>query len=382
LKHKHSHKILPEKVKNTITTKTFPLPPVHQFIATRILLIFMAALPMILTGSCQRGGNSGGSPATRVLEADGHRVEAQPFQVHIRATGDLLSYEEVELKTPVAGIVLGIFFDEGQWVQKGDLLVEIDNRSWMAQKKGLEAQLEYTESELARKRELLSIEGVSLEEVERSQADADQLKARIEELGVMIDLSRVRAPFDGQLSMRNFSPGAYMAQGETITRLVQTGRIRVHFSIPAKYASLARTGQEVNLTSSSAGDTATARIYAVDPMISEASRSLQVRALLENRQGRFLPGDFIQVEMLVDQTEDALLVPAESIIPELGTQVVYVARDGQAVRQEIETGARTENMVQVLRGLSPGDVVLTTGLMEARDGIAVKIRNINPEESQ
>jgi membrane fusion protein, multidrug efflux system len=357
------------------------LTTLHRPAISRTLLILLTALPIILLGSCQRGGNSGGNQASRVLAADGHRVQTQPFQVHIRATGDLLSYEEVELKTPVAGTVLGIYFDEGQQVRKGDLLVEIDNRAWMAQKKGLEAQLEFTESELARKRELLSIEGVSLEEVERSQAEAAQLKARIEELEVMIDLSRVRAPFGGQLGMRNFSLGAYMAQGETITHLVETGRLRVHFSIPAKYASLARTGQEVTLISSAAGDTATARIYVVDPMISASSRSLQVRALLENSQGRFLPGDFIQVEMLVEQTEKALLVPAESVIPELGTQVVFVVRNGQAARQEIEVGARTENMVQVLRGLSPGDVVLTTGLMEVRDGIAVEVRNINPEDS-
>jgi membrane fusion protein, multidrug efflux system len=396
VKHQQTLTILPAKVKNMNPYWKFLPSQGHQKLTSRhfclvqtlarpginrILLFVFAFLPMILFGSCQRGGNAGSNQANTVLAADGHRVKTQPFQVHIRATGNLLSYEEVELKTPVAGTVMGIFFDEGQQVRKGDLLVEIDNRSWMAQKKGLEAQLEFTDSELERKRELLSIEGVSLEEVERTQAEAAQMNARIEELDVMIDLSRVRAPFDGQLGMRDFSLGAYLNQGETITRLVQTNRIRVHFSIPAKYASLARSGQEITLISSTAGDTAMARIYAVDPMISASSRSLQVRALLENSQGRFLPGNFIQVEMLVDQTEEAMLIPAESIIPELGTQVVYVARNGQAVRQEIQIGERTETMVQVLRGLSPGDVVLTTGLMEVRDGIAVQVRNINPEDS-
>lgn len=346
----------------------------------RIALIFLLSLPLLLLGSCQRKGNTG-TPGQRVLEADGHVVRPEPFQVQIRSTGELLSFEDVELRTPVAGNVLGIYFEEGQQVRQGDLLVEMDNRTWKAQKTGLEARLAFTKSELARKKGLLSVEGVSLEEVERTQAEVIQLESQIGELEVLIDRSMIRAPFNGRLGMRDFSPGAYLAQGDVITRLVQTGRIRVHFSIPAQYASLARSGQEVLLISSSTGDTATAGIYAVDPMIRATSRSLQVRALLENGQGRFVPGDFIQVEMVVEDNQEALLVPAESVIPELGTQVVYLVREGQAVKQEVKTGSRTSNRVQVLHGLSPGDVVLTTGLMEVRDGVPVEVRNMEREES-
>jgi len=339
------------------------------------------ALFLILMVSCSRSNN----PVQRqagTLKVEGYRVDPEFFTVSIRTTGELLSNEEVELKTPVSGNVLNIYFREGQYVNKGELLAEIDNRSWTARKLGLEARLLSAQSELARKKDLLEIEGVSQEEIEQSEAEVVHLKAQIEELEVMIDLAHIRAPFSGWLSMRNFSPGAFLSQGEVITRLVQNNKLKVNFNIPAKYASRVRKDQEVTIISSSSGDTALAVIYAVDPIISTNSRSLQVRALLDNKNQGFLPGDFAQVVMEVEQFDDALLVPAESVIPEMNNQVVYIAADGKALRQVVETGSRTHNRVQVLKGLSPGDVVLTTGLMTVRDGDPVEILGSKVEETK
>jgi membrane fusion protein, multidrug efflux system len=349
----------------------------HSNITDKISLRPFAALltgiVFIISFSC-RQNQQPGQGADLVLSVEGYQVKPESFSLSIQATGDLLSYEEVELRTPVSGNVFNIHFREGQYVNRGDLLVEIDNRSWAARKKGLEARLISAESELTRKHDLLEIEGVSLEELEQSQAEVSNLKAQIEELDVMIDLAHIRAPFSGRLGMRNFSPGAYLSQGESITRLVQADRIRVNFSLPSRYAAIAKIGQEVTLTTSATGDTTVAVIYAVDPIISPSSRSLQVRALLDNREQAFVPGDFARVIFEVEQSDDALLVPAESVIPELNAQVVFIARNGRASRQEVETGSRTRDMVQILSGLSPGDTVLTTGLMEIRDGDRVTIR--------
>jgi membrane fusion protein, multidrug efflux system len=351
---------------NKINFQNWPVPAI-------IIIIFS------VTVSCkQNTAQNQGSENLYTVEA--YQVMPEIYSESIRATGELLSFEETEIMAPVPGNVLNIYFREGQNVNKGDLLVEIDNRSWSARKRGLEAQLISAESDLIRKKDLLQIEGVSQEELEQSQATVSNLKAQIDELDVMIDLAHIQAPYSGRLGMRNFSPGAYLRQGDIITSLVQSHKLRVSFSIPARYATLAKENQEVEVISSASGDTAVAVIYAIDPTINPASRSLQIRAMLDNEQGRFVAGDFAQIIFDVEQTKDALLVPAESIIPELNTQVVFIARNGRAVRQEVETGSRTRDRVQILNGLSPGDYVLTTGLMEIRDGDQINFNESIVEE--
>jgi membrane fusion protein, multidrug efflux system len=349
-----------------------------NYFQIRLAPAIIVVMLLILVSCKQNTVQNQGTENSYSVEA--YQVKPEIYSESIRATGELLSFEETQIMAPVPGNVLNIYFGEGQNVNKGDLLVEIDNRAWTARKRGLEAQLKSAESDLLRKKDLLQIEGVSQEELEQSQASVSSLQAQIEELDVMIDLAHIRAPYNGRLGMRNFSPGAYLSQGDPITSLVQSHKLRVNFSIPARYASMARENQEIKVISSALRDTAVAVIYAIDPTINQASRSLQIRAMLDNENSRFVAGDFAQVIFDVEQTNDALLVPAESIIPELNTQVVYIARNGRAVRQEVETGSRTRDRVQILNGLSPGDLVLTTGLMEIRDGDQINFNVSNGEE--
>lgn len=346
-----------------------------QFPYTAVTCV-LAGFSLMLLLSCGQGSGREKEERRDVM-AEGYIVQPEYHTVSIRATGDLLANEDVEIKAPVAGNVRKIHFRESQSVSRGALLVEIDNRSWIAQKKGLEARLISAAGELERKKKLLAMQGVSDEEAERAEAEVGSLKAQIEGLDVMIDLAAVRAPFAGRLGMRNFSPGAYLSQGSVITRLVQTDKVKVNFTIPSKYSAQAANGKTVRVVSSSGGDTASAEIYAVNPRISPSSRSLQVRAIMNSQHRSFIPGDFVQVLLEVERKTDALLVPAECIVPELKKQSVFVVRDGKAQRREVETGSRTEDRVEILRGLSPGDTVLTTGLMEVKEGDRVALQKLH-----
>ncbi|MDX9758575.1 MAG: efflux RND transporter periplasmic adaptor subunit [Bacteroidota bacterium] len=356
----------------------------HRYIFTPLLhsvglpLMFLA----FLAAGCGEGSGGKRPAGDAAVLAEAWLVRPEPHTVRIRATGDLLPREEVEIKAPVAGNVRAIRFREGQRVATGALLVEIDDRNWVAQKKGLEARLLSAESELHRKKKLLAVNGVSVEEVEQSTAEVDGLKAQIEALAVTIDLAAVRAPFAGRLGMRNFSTGAWLTQGSVITRLVQTDGMKVNFTIPAQYAAAVATGQAVTVISSNGRDTAMARVYAVDPRISSTSRSLQLRALLDGTPRGFVPGDFVQVHVDVERKDAALLVPAESIIPELNTMSVYILRDGIAVRREVTTGSRTDTRVEILDGIAPGDTVLTSGLMGVREGSPVTLQKLHGTETE
>lgn len=336
---------------------------------------------LLMVFSCSGGDNTGGG-GTRTIEAEGFRAEPTTYSVTIRSTGELLSWEEVELRAPVAGNVLNIHFREGQQVNKGASLVQIDSRTWVAQKRGLEAQLESSAGELRRRQRLLEIEGASQEIVDQAMAAVSDLEARLEELNVRIDLAHVRAPFHGRLGMRDISPGAYLMQGDLITLLVQSDKIRVNFDIPSRYASLAKVDMPVKVIASSANDTLTATIYAVEPVISADSRSLNVRAVIDNKENMLIPGDFAQIVFETAIDEQALMVPAEAIIPELNRQVVYLSKNGIATRREVETGTRTQNMVHIIDGIAPGDTVLVTGLMEVRDGSPARITQLKQEAEQ
>jgi membrane fusion protein (multidrug efflux system) len=341
----------------------------------------LAILPLLLLVSCGEGSGRDREQRNAVA-AEGYVVGPEYHAVNVRTTGDLLASEEVEIKAPVAGNVRTIHFREGQSVRRGDLLVEIDNRSWVAQKKGLEARLISAEGEARRKSKLLAVQGVSAEEAEQAEAEVGSLKAQIEGLDVMIDLAAVRAPFAGRLGMRYFSPGAYLSQGSVIARLVQSDKVKVDFTVPAKYAGEAGIGRSVKVISSNAADTASAEIYAVDPRISTSSRSLRIRAIMHKPNPSYIPGDFVQVLLEVERKDDALMVPAECIIPELKEQAVFIVRGGKAVRQVVETGSRTEDRVEILGGLASGDTVLTTGLMDVREGDRVVVQKLRGSETQ
>jgi membrane fusion protein, multidrug efflux system len=175
--------------------------------------------------------------------------------------------------------------------------------------------------------------------------------------------------------------GAYMREGDMVTRIVQTDRLRVSFGVPARYAALVAAGQQVNITSSSGSGETVAEVYAVDPSVNRDSRSIQARASIDNRAGEFTPGDFVRVLLTVGQDSSAILIPADAIIPELNLQVVFIAKNGRAVRREVVTGARTSDRIQILEGLFPADSVITTGLMVLRDGSEVNVRTESREET-
>jgi len=349
--------------KKTTKTLAFQLT-LNSILAFSIILAF---------ASCSNSDNKSLKSKNGALKVKAHIAKKQSFTVKINSTGELLANEIVELKTPISGNVTNIYFTEGQFIKKGDLLVEIDNRSWIASKKGLESLLNSSKSELERKQKLLKIEAVSLEEVEQLQAQINNLKSQIEELEVKIDLSKIKAPFSGKLGMRNFSPGAYLAQGEKITDLAQTNNLKVHFSIPAKYANLAEINQQIKVVGSSSFDTVVANIYAIDPIINSNSRNLNIRALITNNNS-LIAGDFVKVRFPIKKYENAILLPAEAVSPELNAQIAYVFKSGFAKKIIVITGERTDNRIQIISGINHGDTIITTGLMEVRDGLAVEIK--------
>lgn len=321
--------------------------------------------------SCKKAGDGGNkrnlSPG---MVAEGYVVNPGYFENKLTVTANLLPFETVDVKTPVAGTILAIHFREGQKISKGQSLVQIDDRVWKAQIKGLKAQLAAGKEELQRKEVLLKAEGASQEEVDVARSGVLQLEAKIEELSVYVSLASVPAPFGGQVGMRDFSVGAYLPQGQTVTQIAQSDRLKVDFNLPGRYLGQLPVGKEVKVVANN--DTLMASVYAVNPLIDETTRTIQVRALLDNRNN-WLPGDFAQTSLILDMHDSALVVPSQLIVPELGAETVFVCKDGKVSKRKISTGVRTEKVVLITEGLAAGDTLLATGLVQVREGIPVKI---------
>jgi membrane fusion protein (multidrug efflux system) len=300
------------------------------------------------------------------------------FQSTVTTTAEIIPSEQVILRAPVSGTVLAINFQEGSFVRRGQSLVHLDDRAWKAQLKGLEAELNRLKSDLERKRRLLEVEGATQQEVDETVASMASIKAQMEELRVNIQLANVSAPFSGQVGLRDFSVGSYMGQGDQITSLAEVDELKVEFNLPERYQNEVQLEQRLNVVAGN--DTFPAKIYAIDPIIDPESRTLRARGIIANEdKGSLRPGVFATAVLPTEVSETALLVPTQVVVPEISVQTVYVAENGKAVRKEVELAGRNAEMVQIVDGLQPGDTVITTGLLQVKDGLPVNL--VNPVNS-
>jgi membrane fusion protein (multidrug efflux system) len=340
-------------------------------------LLWLFLLPVIALSfltSCKEQKKASPAAGMSPLQVKVFILKPQLFQDRFIVNANVIPFEETDLKAPVSGNVLSIHFKEGEKVKQGQPLVQIDDRIWKARLKGLKAQLDIAKSDSARNEALIDVQGVSQETVDKSNAQIKELQAQIEEMEVNISLACVKAPFSGRVGMRDFSVGAYLSQGMTITTLVQSDRLKVDFNVPGRYLDYIRDGQMVKLVYQA--DTLEATVYAIDPQIDINSRTFRVRCVMPNPGEKYVPGIFVEVIIPVNSDDKALVVPTAAIIPALNSQTVYVFHNGIAFRKEVELGPRTDLQVQVQKGLNPGDTIIMTGLLEIKDNMPVVIRDI------
>ncbi len=315
------------------------------------------------------------------LQVKGYKVVGMSFNSEVKTTANILANEQVELKAPIAGQVLSIYFEEGTTVQKGQPIVRIDDRAWKAQLVGLEAALETAKKDYERKKELLDIEGSSQQEVDNAFSAWQTLKSQVEQLKVNIDLANVKAPFSGKLGMRNFSEGSFLTQGQTITTLTEIHRLKVDFSVAQNHMNSLAIGKKVTVLIEN--DTLEAEIYAISPLINNESRTINVRALLQqNDKQHYLPGVFAEVIITTDFLDNALMVPTQAVVPSITDQTVYIVKDGKAQKKIVQIGNRTKDMVHITDGIAEGDVVLTTGLLHVKDGMPVAVEIITEKQEK
>lgn len=327
---------------------------------------------IVILAACSDEETQIGNGSKRgVMKANYVVVEPMAIADKISITGSLMPDESAMLSAQTSGQVMEIFFNEGDKVNKGQMLVKLDDRQWQAQRQSLEAKLNTAEKDVERKEQLTEIQGVSQSDLDNAKLEVATIKADKEELDVMIDYASIRAPFSGTIGLRNVSPGSYLSAGTPVARLVKSDPLKLEFSIPEGYANKVKPGQVVQFTISDKDSTYHAKVYATEPVINEDTRALKVRARVPNKDGSLIAGAFADIMLSLDSIPDALLVPTEALIPELNSQIVYKIEKGRIAKQPVKQGIRLPNLIQVERGLQAGDTVMVSGLLQAKEGMPV-----------
>lgn len=309
-------------------------------------------------------------------------VNAQVLKPHlitdqILVTGKLLPDEEVDLAFETSGKIIDLYFNEGSVVKKGALLGKVNDEHLQAQLKRLEAQLPLAEARVYRQSTLLNREAVSQEALEQVRTELATLKADIENVKANIRMTELRAPFDGVIGLRQLSAGAYASPSSVVAKLTKMSPLKVEFSVPERYAQSVKQGTKLDFKVDGFLDPFNAQVYATESTLDIGTHTLTVRALYPNSSHELQPGRYTDIALKNKEIEDAIAVPSQAIVPEMGINKVFVYRQGKAEPVDVEIGIRTAGEVQILRGLEAGDTIITSGTMQLRKGLDVDIQKID-----
>ncbi|MFI3330369.1 MAG: efflux RND transporter periplasmic adaptor subunit [Rikenellaceae bacterium] len=292
-------------------------------------------------------------------------------------TGVLIPDESVDLIFETFGKIVELNFEEGSHVKKGDVLAQINDNYLVAQRDRLTSQLKLAQDRVYRQGELLQRDAVSKEALEMVQTDLAILQADIEIIDAQIERTKLFAPFDGVIGLRQVSLGAYANQNTVVATLTRNQPLKVEFAIPERYSNY--IGRGANLTFSVEGEMQDfeAQVYATESLVDKSLHQFSLRAIYPNEDGRLMSGRFVQVKLKKDEIKDAIAIPAHAIVPEMGVDKVFLYKNGKAEPYAIETGLRTDDAVQVLKGLNIGDTLIVSGTLQLRTGIAVSLDKID-----
>lgn len=301
-------------------------------------------------------------------------VQTSTFDNNLSLSGSIEANEQIEIHSEVSGIVEGIYFTEGTYVNKGQVLFKVNDIELRAQLRQAQTKEGLAGENERRAKLLLQKEAISQEEFDVANADYASMKAQTQLIKAQIAKTSVKAPFSGKIGLRSISPGTYITPTVLVAKLVNTGKLKITFSIPEKYASQVKSGSTIDFSVSGSDKTYTAKIYAIEPEIEVATRTLKIRSIADNIDGKLFPGTFADVKLPLNIIKDAIVVPSEAIVPVQDGKKVYIANMGKAKEVMVDATTRTDASILILSGLKAGDTLITSGVMSLKNEAPIKVK--------
>jgi membrane fusion protein (multidrug efflux system) len=306
--------------------------------------------------------------------------------------GTVEAVHGVTVSADLPGIVERINFDSGKYVRQGEVLVELDTRQERAQLAALEAQRDLAQVNFRRMQQLVDQGVISRQEYDQATAQQRATEANVAETRATIERKTIRAPFSGILGIRKVNLGQYLSAGSAVVPLQSLNPIYVDFGVPQQDAGQVRVGRTLRVTSEDlAGRLWTGRVTALDSVVDQATRNVQVQATLSNPEGKLQPGMFVQVEVVVGASRPVITLPASAISYAPYGDSVFIISDLKDPKGNTYRGVRQQfvkvqgsrgDQVAVISGVKPGDEVVTSGVFKLRNGAAVQVNNkVQPENN-
>jgi len=311
--------------------------------------------------------------AGQPLFASGYVLVPTKMNELIYSTGSLLPDEEVDLAFETSGKVVGLYFEEGRKVKKGELMAKLNDRPLQAQLLKLQAQQKLVQEREFRQRQLLDRDAISRESYDQVATELQSIEADIMLIEARIAETELRAPFDGIVGLRMISEGAIATTQTKIVRLVKTRPLKIEFSIPERYAGEVVPGFPITFIVDGFQEPFSANVYAIDPKVDINTRTIVVRALYPNTNEELKPGRFASIRARLSEIENAVSIPTEALIAEMSGEKVFIYKNGKAKEVKVETGLRTESHIQIREGLNFGDTLLTTAILQLREDLPVQL---------
>lgn len=342
-----------------------------------VAIVALLAVPKFFRGEQKTGPVAGANPAAQILSVDATVIKPVAFDKKLVVTGSILANESVELKSEVSGKIQQIFFIEGQAVKKGDLLLKIDDDELLAQLDKQKANKKLNEDNEFRQRKLLEKEAISQEEYDNALNRLKTTEADIRLLQAQLAKTTLRAPFNGFIGFRYVSEGAFISPSLIIATLYNLDPAKIDFSIPAKHAARVAVNSKIFFTIENDTTTYTGLVYAVEPQIEASTRTLKIRARTPNPNKKMLPGQFVSIQLVLEHLNSAIMVPTQAVIPVQDGNKIFVLKGGVAAESSVSAGERTDRTLEILSGVNVGDTVLTSGMLQLKAGMKVKVSRIN-----
>jgi membrane fusion protein (multidrug efflux system) len=301
-------------------------------------------------------------------------AELQKIDRTVQVNGSVIANDFVELKPEVSGRITSLQVPEGKVVPAGTIIAKLNDADLQAQLAKIKTQLELAIINEQRNKQLLSVKGINQSDYDISAQQVKSYKADLDYTQSLIDKTVVKAPFAGQVGLRQVSLGAFVTTATTIVTIQKTNDLKIDFTLPEIYGSYVKVGKTVSFEGISEGKLkGNAAITAIEPQIIASTRNIKVRAKITSK---LLPGAYVKVFLPESASKPSILVPSNIIIPDSKSKSLFVVKNGKAKSIEVETGYRTQNAVEIVSGLKSGDTVVVAGMLFVKNGSNTKVGKV------
>lgn len=343
-------------------------------------MLFPLLLTLIFAGCGKPKAVAPGGFAVQVIAEP---VKPERIEEKISLVGTLAADEAVEIKNEIAGMIGKLGFQEGQLVQKNQMLFKIDDHKLKASLAQAAANLQLAQTTFDRLSSLIKAGAISQQEFDQARSDLDAKGAEVDLIKAQLRETLITAAFDGVMGERKVSIGQFVNQGATLTFLISQDPMKAEFRLPERFLGQLKDGQNIEVTVAAyPNEIFKGQVYFIDPQIDEQTRTALVKAKIPNPEGKLRRGMFANLDLIVNVHPQALVVKETALIPKGDDVFVFVVDDGnKAQMKPVKVGLRLAGKAEIVEGLSAGENVIVEGFQKVGPGSPVNMKNVANEDS-